>query len=147
MTTKIKSIVALLLIVGAMGAYLFVSYPLPIFARRIANADRVVASVRRSSVSIAITGEDAKRTVQAVASGSRQRQPRPWEMIRANDVKLTFYEGTNELGSIFSSDSAFCVFWVSDKKYRDDTGLLDKLAVHPAHEADVKWVERQRQPK
>ena len=55
MTTKIKSLVALMLAVAAVGTYLFVSYPLPRFARRMASADRVVASMRQGAVSIPIT--------------------------------------------------------------------------------------------
>ena len=143
MTTKIKSVVALILVVGA-GAIICSRHPLPIFSWRVANADRVVASVSRSSVNIVITGEDAKRLVHVVSSASRQRQPRPWEMDLARNVRLTFYKGTNDLGSVWSSGS---VFWVSDIKYRDNTGLLNVLAVHPAHDADVKWVERKMQPK
>ena len=65
-------------------------------------------------------------------------------MDLARNVRLTFYKGTNDLGSVWSSGS---VFWVSDIKYRDNTGLLNVLAVHPAHDADVKWVERKMQPK
>ena len=143
MTTKIKSVVALILVVGA-GAIICSRHPLPIFSWRVANADRVVASVSRSSVNIVITGEDAKRLVHVVSSASRLRQPWPWEMDVACDVRLSFYEGTNELGSIYGRHG---FFRVSGKKYRDDTGFLDILAVNPAHDADVKWVERQMQPK
>jgi hypothetical protein len=134
MTTKIKSLVALILVVGAAGAYLFVSYPLPRFARRIASADRVVASMKQGTLSISITGEDAKRLVQVVSSAKRPRTPWPWEMQRAYffDVRITFYEGTNELGDILSTIS---IFKVNGQRYRDDTGVLGTLAVRPVHNA------------
>jgi hypothetical protein len=146
MTTKIKFLVALILVVGAVGAYLFVSYPLPRFARRIASADRVVASMKRGTESIAIIGEDAKRLVQVVFSAKRQRPAWPWEMQRANiyDVRITFYEGTRELGDILSCTS---FFKVGGKKYRYDTGLLGTLAVHPVHNAYVEQGGRQMESK
>ena len=144
MSTKAKSFVALTLLVIAVGAYVFVSFPLPRFARRIASADRAVASMKHGAVSITITGEDAKQLVQAVSSAKRERPP--WGMTDAciYDVRITFFKGTEALGDILSCTRLFIV---SGKKYRDETGVLGKLAVSPVQAAYVERGRKQMESK
>jgi hypothetical protein len=124
--------------------YVFVSYPLPRFARRIANADRAVASMKQGAVSITIAGEDAKRLVQAISSAKRERPP--WGMSDAciYDVRITFFRGTETLGDILSCTRLFIV---GGKKYRDETGVLGELAVSPVHAAYVEWGRKQMESK
>jgi hypothetical protein len=107
---KVKFLAALVLVIGVIVAYVFVSYPLPRFARRIAAADHVFASMKHGAVSVTITGEDAKK----VSDGC------------IYDVKITFFKGSEALGDILSCTRLFIV---SGKKYRDETGLLGRLAV------------------
>jgi hypothetical protein len=140
MNTKVKSLIALLLVVAVVVIYLFVSYPLPGFARRIANADRVVVTMLRTPVSITITGEDARRLVQAVSSAKRERLPWGTAYACIFDVRVTFFEGTNALGEILS---CMGLFIVSGKKYHDDTGTLVTLAATPIHNAYGEWDRKQ----
>jgi hypothetical protein len=144
MSTKTKSFVALALVTVAVGLYVFVSYPLPRFARRIATADRVVASTKQGPVSITITGENAKTLIQAVSSAKRERPP--WGMDDAciYDVRITFFEGAEALGDILSCMELFIV---DGKKYRDETGMLGKLAVSPVHQAYVELLGKQMESK
>ena len=132
MSTKTKSLAALVLVTVTVGVYGFVSYPLPRFAHRIASADRVVASAEHGAVSITLTGEDAKTLVQALSSAKRERPP--WGMADAciYDVRITFFEGAQALGDIVSCTQLFIL---DGKKYRDETGVLGKLAVSPVHQA------------
>jgi HAMP domain-containing protein len=140
MNARVKSLIAILLVVAAAAIYFFVASPLRRFTRRIANVDRVVATMSKSPVSIAITGEDAKLLVQAVSSAKRERPP--WGMGDAciYEVRLAFLEGTNGLGDLLSCGHLFIV---SGKKYRDDTGLLGTLAVTPIHNAYAEWWRKQ----
>jgi hypothetical protein len=144
MSTKAKSLAGLLVIVVAVGTYVFVSNPLPRFARRIASADHVVASMKQGAVSITIAGEDATRLVQAVSSAKRERPPWGMEDACIYDVRIAFYEGTKPLGDILSCTRLFIV---SGKKYRDDTGLLGALAVHPIQNAYVEWGRKHMESK
>lgn len=144
MPTKSKSFVALALVTVAVGFYLFVSYPLPRFARRIAVADRVVASTTQGHVSITLTGDNAKALIQAVSSAKRERPP--WGMGDAciYDVRITFFEGAKALGDILSCTELFIV---DRKKYRDETGMLGKLAVLPVHQAYAELLGKQMESK
>ena len=143
MVSKTRFVGALILPAVAVGLYLFVSYPLARFARRIASADRVVVSMKQGAVSINILGDDAKRVIQAVSSAKGERPP--WGMSDAciYDVKITFFKGSEALGDILSCTQLFIV---SGKKYRDETGDLGRLAVSPAHAAYVDWERRQLGP-
>ncbi len=129
-----------LLVLGALMVIGFLlRSTLPIFARRIADADRVVATMwpsAHSPAKITLTGTEARRIIQAVSSAKRERPP--WGMDDAciYDVWVTFFQGTNELGRIETCSSLFIL---KGKKYREDSGVLAALAVGPVHSAFRDW--------
>ena len=123
------------------------------FAQKIANTDHVVVSKwthypSRKEMSLSLTGEDAKRVVQAVSSGRADRQ------VYSNiwSARAMFLGGTNVLGEIMIDDGE--LFLADGRQYRDvsfkldgdgGSGELRDLVCAPlgkiVHEAEMKELE------
>ncbi len=104
------------------------------FAHRIADADHIVASFYRSSVSLTLTGDNATKIVRAVSSASSARMPNE-EFACKYDLKATFYRGTNVLGDIQMCGSLFLLNW-GQPPFFDYSELLDTAVYTPALEAE-----------
>ena len=141
MSGRNKSIFVVFLTLAAFSTYLFLKFPLSRFAARIANADRVVASMSEGTASITLTGENARKLAEAVSSAKRERPPLGMADACIYDVRITFFQGTNVLGDILSCNR---LFMVGGRKYRDESGVIGLLAVTPAHTAYVEQQRRQR---
>jgi hypothetical protein len=92
------------------------------FAHTIATTDHVVASEwthypSRKQMSLSLTGEDARRVVQAVTSASSGRPPIGTAWKNMYLVTTTFFKGTNVLGEIEIDDGE--LFRVDGGEYRD----------------------------
>ena len=115
-------------------------------AHRIADADRIVGTYARSSVSVTVRGDDAKRIIRAVSSGSPARPSFGMDWACIYDVKATFFKGTNVLDDIEICSSLFLLHH-SKPPFRDDTGLLHDIVYAPvskaAQEAEMKKIETQ----
>jgi hypothetical protein len=127
------------------------------FAHRIATTDHMIASKwtlypSRKLMSLSLTGEDAKRVVQAV-SLARSGRP-PFGMAWANMylVTATFFKGTNVLGEVMIDDGE--LFRADGGEYRDvsfkqdgdgGSGVLRDLVCAPlgkiVHETEMKELE------
>jgi hypothetical protein len=66
-----------------------------------------------------LTGEDAKRVVQAVSSASSDRPPFGTAWANRYLVTATFFNGTNVLGEIVIDEGA--LFRAYGGEYRDDS--------------------------
>jgi hypothetical protein len=89
-------------------------------------------------VSLSLTGEDAKRVVQAVSSGRADRR------VYSNMwlVTVRFFGGTNVLGEILTDGT---LFLADGRQYKDASGVLDELVATPlskmVHETEMKGTE------
>jgi hypothetical protein len=89
-------------------------------ARRIAKADRVIATNRYGGFSISITGEEARRVIQAVSAAKKENP-----LIEASpDLRIEFFQGTNLLGAVGMCRS---VIGIDGTSYSDRTGVLEAL--------------------
>ena len=97
------------------------------FARRVADTDRIVATtVDSKSVSVTLTGNDAKRVVGAVSTGGSVRTPPGAEPPARYGTRATFYQGTNALGDIQLCGFLFLIPH-SRPPFRDYTDALVSL--------------------
>ena len=164
MSVKLKLRVAflliLLIIVGLCASVpLIDAARLAAFAHRIATTDHVVASKwtlypSRKEMSLSLTGEDAKRVVQAVSSASSGRPPFGTAWANIYSVTATFFKDTNVLGKITIDDGE--LFKTDGREYRDvsfkqdgkgGSGVLRDLVCDPigkiVHETEMKELENQ----
>ena len=127
------------------------------FAKEIASADRIVAIQSTLSmhhapelISLTLTGQDAKRVIQAVSSGRADRQRYSNEYMRA----AKFFSGKNVLGEIRIDGGE--LFMADGRQYRGasfrpngdgGTGALNDLICTPlekmVEEAEIKAIESQ----
>jgi len=130
---------------------------LAIFAHQIATTDRVVASERTHSpsskqISLSLTGDDAKRVVQAVSLARSARPPSGMAWANMYRVTATFFNGTNVLSKIVIDDGE--LFLAYGGEYRDDSfkqagdgfsGVLRDVICAPlgklAQETEMKELE------
>lgn len=119
---------------------------LAIFAHRIADTDRIVATHARNSVSLTVTGDDARKIVRSVASASPARPSFGTDWACIYDVKATFLIGTNVVDDIEMCSPLFLLHH-SKPPFRDVTGLLRDIVYAPflkaAHEAEMTKFETQ----
>jgi hypothetical protein len=109
------------------------------FAHRIADTDRIVGTYARSSVSLTLTGDDARKVVRAVSSAKSDRPPFGMKSSCSFFGKATFFRGTNVLDHIEMCGSLFLIHY-SEPPFRDDTGLLDTLVNTPLVKAlEESW--------
>jgi hypothetical protein len=157
-------VVVFISILAAMGLFQPVVRPiqekmddrhLAKFSQKITTTDHIVASKwtlypSRKEMSLSLTGEDAKRVVQAVSSGKGDRQ------VYSNiwSVRAKFFGGTNVLGEIMIDDGE--LFLADGRQYRDvsfkldgdgGSGVLRDLICAPlgkiVHDAEMKELESQ----
>ncbi len=95
------------------------------FAQRIADADRVVASLVGRPVTVTWTGDDARKVVQAVGSAHSARAPGT-QLALAYGVKATFFKDTNQLDDVEIGGPVFMLHY-SDPPFRDGTGVMQSL--------------------
>jgi hypothetical protein len=96
------------------------------FARRVADADRIVGTFHDSKVSPTITGDDVRKVIRAVASASSRRPSSgTWAMMYS--VKAVFYMGTNVLGEIEIGEDMFLTDGNEDIPFLYTSGLLKHL--------------------
>jgi len=103
------------------------------FAQKIATSDHVVGSrwityPSRKELSISLTGEDARRVVQAVSSASSGRPPSGMAWANMYFVTATFFKGTDVLGKIKIDGGA--LFRIDGGEYRDTTFKRDGVGCH-----------------
>jgi hypothetical protein len=151
-------------ILAAMGLFTPVVRPIQVkmdehhlakFAQKITTTDDIVASKwtlypSRKMMSLSLTGEDAKRVVQAVSSASSGRPPFGMAWANMYLVTATFFRGTNVLGKIVIDDGE--LFKVDGREYRDVSkldghGVLRDLICAPlgkiVRETEEKELESQ----
>jgi hypothetical protein len=157
---RVAFLLILLIIVGLCASVpLIDTARLAAFAHRIATTDHVVASKwtlypSRKMMSLSLTGEDAKRVVQAVSSASSGRPPFGSAWANMYLVTATFFRGTNVLGKIVIDDGE--LFKADGREYRDvsfkqdghgGSGVLRDLICAPlgkiVHETEMKELESQ----
>ena len=152
-------LVAIIFILAAMGLFVPIQektddFRLAKFVQKIATTDHIVASKwtlypSRKEMSLSLTGEDAKRVVQAVSSNKANRT---LDMSQS-PARVSFFQGTNVLGEILTDGELFSA---DGKRYLDvsfkpgfggDRGVLDHLIATPlykmVHEAEMKELETQ----
>jgi len=123
------------------------------FAQRITNADRVVASMwPRREIKLSLTGEDARRVVQAVSSAKSGRPPSGMAWANMYLTKVGFFQGTNCLGEI-EIDSGE-LFRAGGREYRDVSiqgntshGVLAQLVCAPVRQMVREVQEKEAETK
>ena len=161
---QILFLVAIIFILAAMGLFVPIQEKIDDFhltklAEKIARTDHIVASEwtlypSRKKMSLSLTGEDAKRVVQAVSSACSGRPPFGGAWKNMYLVTATFLQGTNVLGEIMIDDGE--LFRVDGRVYRDvsfkldndgGSGVLRDLVCAPlgkiVHETETKELESQ----
>ena len=109
-----------LLVIGAAAAWLFFS-PLPIFAHRIADCDRIVVQVNRGfPFTLTLTNGDVHRLIEAFSTGRRERRAYEW----AGLADVTFFRGTNPVETIPAGNGMFRLW---GRQYRFSSRALDGL--------------------
>jgi hypothetical protein len=103
------------------------------FANRIADADRIVGTYPQTSVSLMLTGDNARKGIQAVSSAVSARMPNS-EFACLYDVKATFFKGTNVLGEIRMCGPLFLLNH-DQPPFVDGSGLLETVIYTPVQEA------------
>jgi hypothetical protein len=128
------------------------------FAHAIATTDHVVASEwtnhSHKQLSVSLSGEDARRVVQAVTTASSGRPPFGTAWMNMYLVTATFLNGTNVLGEIEIDDGE--LFRAYGGEYRDDSfkevgdgvrGVLRDLICAPlgklVQDTEMKELENQ----
>jgi len=136
--SRVKFFVVLVIVVFwficlPVPSFLFAPYDaarLAMFAHRIAGADRVVGTYLKSSVSLTLTGEDARRLTKAVSTASSDRPPYGRASSCSFLGQATFFKGTNLLDHIEICSSLFLIH-NSQPPFQDDSGSLDALIYTP----------------
>ena len=129
MRRRTKILLGLALLVAVAFAVYVRFSPLAIFAHRISEADRAVATLApQHLVSITITGEDLRHVVGMVSSSHWDTKPYACGPIA--DVK--FFKGNEMLGQM---TTCLQLMWIGRSQYRDDTRLLESLVVNPLFQA------------
>jgi hypothetical protein len=113
---------------------LYDSLRLAWFARRIAGADRIVATNWEASVSMTITGDDAKKVVRAISSAGSGRPPLGMDWANIYGVNARFYRGTEVLGEIEMDGGGLFLIHYHEPPFRDDTGVLLRVLYKPLSE-------------
>src|SRR6266536_5186153 len=91
--------------------------PQKTLARRLKDADRVVARHPREDFSITITGLDVQKIVGALATGKKESP-----FIKAGiGLRLEFFKGSKHLDTVRTSGQ---VFWIGNTPYSDVTEIL-----------------------
>lgn len=103
------------------------------FARRIADADRIVGTYPKTSVSLTFTGDNARKAIHAVSSSVSARMPNS-EFACLYDVTATFYKGANALGEIKMCDSLFLLNH-NQPPFADVSGFLVPFVYTPVQDA------------
>ena len=98
------------------------------FSRRIATADRAVATALGGSTQITFTGADLEKIVRGVSSGTSSRMPDAVYMSSAF-ATVTFHRGTNTLGQINMSEQLFA--FPESAQFFDRSTLLNQTIYTP----------------
>ena len=141
--TKVRSrVLALLLVIAGLGAgysarnVILQKYDaacLAIYARQIADADRVVVTLEGGSVTLSFAGDDARKVVRAVSSAASVRNK---EFAFSYPERATFYTGTNVLGQI---DMFGPLFLLKSSHIPFGSELLDTVVSKPLYEAENEF--------
>jgi hypothetical protein len=137
-------LVVLVVVLAKPTLGLYDSLRLARFAHRIADTDRIVTTFARSSVSLTITGDDAKKVVRAVSSASSDRPPFGMASSCSFMARATFFRGTNVLDDIEICSSLFLIH-ETEPPFRDDSKLLDTAVYQPIAAAFEKEQEAKYQ--
>jgi hypothetical protein len=126
-------LVAAVFIIAAMALFVPIQkkiddFHLAKFAQKIAATDHAVASQwtlypSRKMMSLSLTGENAKRVVQAVSSARSGRPPLGMAWANMDLVTATFFGSTNTLGEILIDDGE--LFKADGRECRDVSFKLD----------------------
>ena len=114
------------------------------FVQKIAATDRIVATKQTYSshkmMSLSLSGEDARRVVQAISSA---RANRSLVMVQS-PPEVMFFHGTNVLAEIIAGSTLFSA---DGRHYKDSSGVLDRLVYTPLskmiYKEEMKGVESQ----
>lgn len=132
MPTARKLAVLVLVLAGLTTvAYYAWIFPPSQFARRIADADRLVVTTtgREPSVRMTITGEELKRVIEMISRAHRDRAP----YQATFDIQADFFKGPETLGQM---RVCLQLMWIDGAQYRDDSGVLEKLVAMPILQAE-----------
>ncbi len=116
---------------------------LRLFTRRVVEADRIVATMYRSPVTVFVSGDQARKLVTALSSATPDRPPLGLAHSASFLDRATFFKGATELGHIDISGPLFLVR-ARQPPFRDDSGAIETLVEKPLQEAYMDWV-RQRE--
>jgi hypothetical protein len=105
------------------------------FAHRIAGADRIVATNWEASVSLTITGDDAKKVIQAISSAGSGRPPFGMDWANIYGVNARFYRGAEALGEIEMDGDGLFLIHYHEPPFRDGTGVLRGVVYKPLSDA------------
>jgi uncharacterized lipoprotein YajG len=86
-------------------------------AQRLKGTDRVVVTNTIERLSISVTGADADKIVQAIATAKKESPL----IEAAAGLTLEFYKGAEQLGTVATG---YEIFSIDGKPYRDTTGTL-----------------------
>jgi hypothetical protein len=131
-------VLAVLLAMPTLKLYDF--FRLARFAHQIAQTDRIVTTRVRSSVSLTITGEAARKVVRAVSSAASHRPPFGMATSCSFMEKATFYRGTNVLGDIEICSSLFLIRG-AQPPFIENSGVLNATVCKPVRAAYNKEEE------
>jgi hypothetical protein len=106
---------------------------LAMFARKIADADRVVGTYIGKSVTVEIKGHDLLTVIGEVSSGHPARPPLGRDYACIFAVKATFYRGTSALDSLEMCGSLF--LFHNGAPYEYAPGALKDLLYAPVMNA------------
>jgi hypothetical protein len=112
------------LIIFAAGAFFIAriySHPTAL-AQKIAETDSVTVTNQNDAFGISITGDDARKIAQAIATANRG--PLFGQAACAPFLRLEFYKGPNLLASV---ETCSRLFWTGKTEYLDQTGTLQAL--------------------
>lgn len=119
MRTKAKYALTVLLIGVVLGAFYGCS-PQKTLARRLHDADRVIATYRQEGFSITVQGADVQKLVQAIAAAKKENP----DIKSGVGLRLEFYRGPELLTTVATGN---WIFVIDQKFYSDTTGTLEAL--------------------
>jgi hypothetical protein len=90
------------------------------FAERLKDADRLIVTYPRDSLTTTVTGSDVKKVVQAIAGGKRESDT----LDCSPGLQYQFFTATQHLGTITTCVEAF---WIDGKAYSDRSGTLKAI--------------------
>jgi hypothetical protein len=150
----ILAILVLLVALVGIPRFLFAPYDslrLSWFSHRIAGTDRIVATNWVNSVSLTLTGDDARKVVRAISSAGSGRPPSGMDWANMYTVNAKLYRGTRLLGEIEMDGGGLFLIHYHKPPFQEGAGLLHDLIYKPlseaAHKAEETRLESQIQGK